>query len=573
MTATTSQPTRPYRPCSKAQGAVYTPVALADFVAHQMLMALPVSIAGSRLRILDPALGEGQLATSLLGALTSHAPVSVELHGYDTDAHALRRASDHIATHFPATDLKLHHKSFLDFGIDSPTGSGNHDLFTQCGQSPQYDLVIANPPYVRTQVLGSTRARTLARDWGLAGRVDLYYAFLLAIGEVLGANGIAGVIVSNRFMTTKSGASIRKALPSRFDIKRIWDLGDTKLFDAAVLPAVLILGSHTASYGERPPFTSIYETTDDWESDAPDVIEALRHSNVVRTGDGRRFFVQHGVLPSSNEPTDPWRVATPTADLWIRTVKDHTWATLGSVGRVRVGVKTCADKVFIRNDWKTIPFRSRPELLRPLMTHHLARSYRPRTLRSSTEILYPHKVVAGRRCAVDLAEYPRDAAYLEKHREALERRKYVTASGRKWYELWVPQDPDVWPLRKLVWRDIAATPTFWVDLDGMVVNGDCYWWLPNSRDTDLLWLAAGVGNSSFVTQFYDHCFNNRLYAGRRRFMTQYVKTFPLPNPERDISREICRAAKRAYVECDTPEITGLQRTIDGMVLRAFGLTD
>lgn len=40
------------------------------------------------------------------------------------------------------------------------------------------DIVIANPPYVRTQVLGTAKAKQLARDFNLTGRVDLYYPFL-----------------------------------------------------------------------------------------------------------------------------------------------------------------------------------------------------------------------------------------------------------------------------------------------------------------------------------------------------------------------------------------------------------
>ena len=144
-------------------------------------------------------------------------------------------------------------------------------------------------------------------------------------------------------------------------------------------------------------------------------------------------------------------------------------------------------------------------------------------------------------------------------------------SGRRWYEIWVPQDPDSWRLEKIVFRDISATPTFWVDLDGHVVHGDCYWWVPSQPDNTLLWLATAIGNSSFICQFYDNCFNNRLYAGRRRFMTQYVRRFPLPDPEREISQEIASAAKRAYLDCDEAHIVQLQEAIDGMVLQAFGL--
>lgn len=120
------------------------------------------------------------------------------------------------------------------------------------------------------------------------------------------------------------------------------------------------------------------------------------------------------------------------------------------------------------------------------------------------------------------------------------------SSGRKWFELWVPQSPEMWALPKVVFRDIAEKPTFWMDMDGTVVNGDCYWIAQDSADSEMLWLLLAVANSRFIEDFYDHRFNNRLYAGRRRFMTQYVETFPLPDPGTALSRSMIQMTKLIY---------------------------
>ena len=41
-----------------------------------------------------------------------------------------------------------------------------------------------------------------------------------------------------------------------------------------------------------------------------------------------------------------------------------------------------------------------------------------------------------------------------------------------------------------------------MDLDGSVVNGDCYWLALNpGQSTDLLWLTLAVANSSFIEAF------------------------------------------------------------------------
>ena len=121
-----------------------------------------------------------------------------------------------------------------------------------------------------------------------------------------------------------------------------------------------------------------------------------------------------------------------------------------------------------------------------------------------------------------------------------------------------------------MFRDIADEPTFWLDLDGSVVNGDCYWLVSqNSSDIDLLWLAAAVANSTFIERFYDMRFHNKLYAGRRRFITQYVENFPLPNPHCSHSKAIIAKAKRIY-ECTPSAIAKrFQKELNDMVWKAF----
>lgn len=87
--------------------------------------------------------------------------------------------------------------------------------------------------------MGTKRAQALASQFGLSGRVDLYQAFLVAMARHLRPGGILGVITSNRFLTTKGGMATRRFLRLNFEILELVDLGDTKLFEAAVLPALI----------------------------------------------------------------------------------------------------------------------------------------------------------------------------------------------------------------------------------------------------------------------------------------------------------------------------------------------
>jgi adenine-specific DNA-methyltransferase len=558
-------------PEEKAVGATYTPKILSDFVAQRIVEVFDDFPPDRPLRVLDPAVGDGELLLSLLQQLTNHPNLNINVYGFETDPQALSVATTRLRKQFPTIPIHFSQDDFLSFVLDN-FGIGNTLSLFNSTTPESYDLVIANPPYVRTQIMGSHQAQRLTKQFCLSGRVDLYYAFLLAIAQVLKPNGVAGVIVSNRFMSTRSGAPVRRSILEKFNLQHIWDFGDSKLFNAAVLPAVLLAKGKNGHSLELPDFTSIYETHDSPATETATPIEALSYSGTVQIDDGRQFLVRHGKLDTGNIPDGIWRIATERVDSWLETVKSYTWATFGDIGKIRVGVKTCADKVFIRSDWDDFSDGERPELLKPLITHHIARRFKALEPVNQRQILYPHEVVQNLRRAIDLSHYPKSQIYLERHRAKLESRKYIMESGRKWYEIWVPQDPSAWDQIKLVFRDIAAEPTFWIDQAGSVVNGDCYWIVCHDpNQTDLLWLAAAVGNSSFIERFYDSCFHNKLYAGRRRFITQYVEKFPLPDPHSAIAKEIIAKAKEIYANIPSPKANELQEQLERMVWQAFGL--
>ncbi|MEI6607562.1 MAG: N-6 DNA methylase [Verrucomicrobiota bacterium] len=544
----------------KDKGAHYTPEALAAFVAEQIVANLPPN--SRNLRILDPACGDGGLIHALaskLGDFNHH------YEGYDVDAAALNRARKGLCAGVAPDAFALHHADFLaqfDGALD--------DLF-QTQSSPLFDAAISNPPYVRTQVLGALSARRLASVFNHSGRIDLYFAFLAGISLSLKPGGIAGIIVSNRFMTTKAGADVRAGLLRDFDVLHIWDFGDTKLFEAAVLPVVLVLRKkqHPSHTSGDSRFTTIYTTSATAEAQAMSVFDALTLAGPVAVN-GTTYQVNHGTL-ETRQASDVWRLTTLENDTWLDTVKRNTFRTFGEIGKIRVGVKTTADNVFIR-DWTQLPETERPELLRPLITHHVAERFHANLSKSPRQILYTHEIRDGKRRTIAIGDYPVARQYLEAHREQLEGRRYVIDAKREWFEIWVPQNPASWQQPKLIFTDISENSTCWIDTSGAIVNGDCYWMIPaRSEDSDLLWLALAIGNSSFIESFYDHKFNNKLYAGRRRFMTQYVEQFPIPDPTTKTAKTLISLAKEIHRRKPTENTSVLEAKCGRLVEQAFGV--
>lgn len=114
---------------------------------------------------------------------------------------------------------------------------------------------------------------------------------------------------------------------------------------------------------------------------------------------------------------------------------------------------------------------------------------------------------------------------------------------------------------------------FWIDNDGGVVNGECYWLqCKQENEGDLLWLALAVANSSFIEAFYDHRFNNKLYAGRRRFITQYVEQFPLPDPAGKEALDIVKLARSIHASMPGTEADRLMHELDARIWKVFGVS-
>ena len=182
----------------KQTGSHYTPKNLSDFVASQIIQKY--ASKSLEIKVVDPAVGDGELLLSMASLLSQKSEIKAQVKGFDIDINAIKFASSRFKS-IPNVAIDFKHADFLEYVISNTENS----LFNK-ETNDKYDIVIANPPYVRTQVLGANKAQYLAKHFGLKGRVDLYHAFILGIAKILKPGGLVGLIVSNRFMTTRSGS-------------------------------------------------------------------------------------------------------------------------------------------------------------------------------------------------------------------------------------------------------------------------------------------------------------------------------------------------------------------------------
>ena len=192
--------------------------------------------------------------------------------------------------------------------------------------------------------------------------------------------------------------------------------------EAAVLPAILILRKNDRpSDSTATIFKSVYRSDIlgiNVAKEVKNVCESLGETGYVRTKEGDVLHVRQGILDHGTSSTGIWRLSNGSSEDWLETVSRHTFCLFSDVGKIRVGVKSTADSVYLRKDWS----EESPELLRPVTTHHVARSFH--SMNVTRRILYPHTFEDGKRKAVNLDLYPISKSYLERHRTQLEERTY-----------------------------------------------------------------------------------------------------------------------------------------------------
>ena len=288
---------------------------------------------------------------------------------------------------------------------------------------------------------------------------------------------------------------------------------------------------------------------------------------------GSFFELKKGILRQGTDKSGIWQLEDNKDSSWISKIETNTSFRIKDKFKVRVGIKSCADNVFITQQWIKDGFEIEDDLLRPMLSQENIDTWNI-DRNAIIKALYPHYSDKGKRMVYDISHYPNAKRYLESHREQLEGRSYLIKANRNWFEYWVPQNPVLWNFPKIVFPDISVKPRFCFDKTGAVVNGNCYWiCAQNEEEENLLLLIEGVCNSSIMTKYHDAKFTNKLYSGRRRYLSQYIEEYPIPNPDSDISRQIVLLVDKINNTSDNKEKDILASEVDKLVENAFGLTD
>ncbi len=113
-----------------------------------------------------------------------------------------------------------------------------------------FDIVIANPPYVRQEAIREEKAKFKAVKYQVYNSTaDLYTYFYERAYQILSNGGIYSFITSNKFMRAKYGKELREFLKNNTKIKNIIDFGGYQVFETATVDTAILIGEKSKPNG------------------------------------------------------------------------------------------------------------------------------------------------------------------------------------------------------------------------------------------------------------------------------------------------------------------------------------
>lgn len=402
-----------------------------------------------------------------------------------------------------------------------------------------FDVVLANPPYVRQELIRDIKP-DLKRVYGslYSGTADLYVYFYYRALQLLRPAGMLVFISSNKWFRANYGKQLRAHMAQTASVRSITDFGDLPVFEASAYPMVFTAAKdgHRGStrYTEVPSLAPPY----------PDVLAVTR---------------EHGRdLPAGALNGEHWTLADNATARRVQ-IMASAGITLGDYvkGQIYYGIKTGFNKAFVIDGQKRAELIAADpkstEIIKPFVVGRDIAKWR---------IDYKDRWLIVTKIGVPIARYPAIFEHLTQWQPELEKR---WDKGNHWWELRACDYYAAFEQPKIVYPDIAKAPRFALDTTGVYAGNTVY--LIAIDDLYLL----GILNSDPMLELYLGL-NALIRGGYLRFFGQYIERLPMPNvqpPDRAAIADLVQQCLDAKGQ--GPHIVDWEAEINARVARLYGL--
>jgi hypothetical protein len=590
------------------KGVYYTPAALVDYlVFHTLKKFFHKSDAEQIrcLRILDPSCGCGAFLIAAvrfilkwledkhnnskqslyLSPQESFGLLESMIYGTDIDERAIQRTRSLL--------LLTVWDFYVNNGVSKndirnlriPTLKDNivckDFLEEQSLKNEAFQVIIGGPPFVRVQELYKSdpaKVDNYKRNFRTAknGQFDLYMLFIEKAMELLADQGYLSMSVSNTFLRSESGRTLRKLIADKCTVSEIVEFKDSKLYPNALVQVAAIMLQKT-----------IEKNT-------------TRHVFVKGKGGLRRklsridkqddnVFLQTRNLPATACATENWVLRSESETNLLYRI-ESAGTPLGKLPiRICFGAATGADKVFLLKNAedlnsKTVLAESRfyddvfvfeSSILRQILRGRHISGYT--TLEPETLCIFPYDKT-GNLITEDIleTEFPRTYRYLKSCQSYLGSRKLK--DGQPWHAFRNENVSQFIQSPKIVASGVNSGGGFALDYhQHLFCNNSVILICPDENVVNSYFLIAVLNSKVFWT-WAQHRMPT-LGSGWHSYRVSILRKFPIPTrphlhgQNNQLFEDVANfAAKLLNEELNETERTNILSSIDSMVSELYGIS-
>jgi hypothetical protein len=454
------------------------------------------------------------------------------------------------------------------------------------GLTTGFDIVIANPPYVRQEQIKDQKPWLQQQYQEVyTGTADLYVYFYARAARLLRAGGVLTFISSNKFFRAGYGQKLRDLLAKQMTIAQIIDFGDAPVFTVIAYPSIIVAqkgGPHSPA--PAPVATGAGESRSDggeghallalsWNpaarlADFPQVLADARRAVAERTPAAPLILQKALTL-------DGWRLEGAATQKLLDKLR-RGGKPLGEYvgGRFYRGILTGLNEVFVVDratcDALIAEHASSAELLKPFLFGEDVKRWRVNNahwylirIESSKNKTHPWSGQSEADAEKTFARlYPAIYSRFDSKRESLKKRY---DQGDYYWELRSCAYWNSFELPKIVYPDIAIQCEFAFEDNKSLI--DCTLFMVPEMAKSILGLLNSKSVQHFVSQIAPSVRGNY-----KRFKAWYISQIPIPAASSSSAIEALvtqiLAAKAANQAAD---VAAQEREIDERVYALYGL--
>ncbi len=430
-----------------------------------------------------------------------------------------------------------------------------HLFFQNVFAEGGFDIVIANPPYVRQETIKDYKPLLEPHYQCYTGTADLFVYFYERSVNLLKHDGVLTYISSNKYYRSAYGKKLRGFLADNLTMQRMIDFGDAPVFEAIAYASILIGIKARSDVGH-----SLQGYT--WQ-----IGDSL--TNVTDVMAASAFAIRQDEMKP-----DGWRLESPQVIALLAKIRSKG-TPLGKYveGRFFRGVLTGLNEAFVvdraTRDRLIAEDPRSAEVLKPFLRGkdikrwkaNLADQYLIK-IESSENAPHPWRGKFSQEAEKIFQQtYPAIYDWLQNFRDALIDRY---DQGRYFWELRACVYWKEFDQAKILYPDIYEHQSFCWDTSGSISANTTYF-IP----TEEKWL-TGLFNSSLIEWFYG-LISNRIRGGYFRAFSDYIANIPIPSATDIQKGKLANLTDKASSSIGL-DLEIIEREINQIIYGLFDLT-